>query len=70
MKIGDNADSSADIAFSLGKSGVNITPIDIPRTTEDLEWSFPDTVDGIKDAIRRGADTIWLNTVFIQWPPN
>ncbi|MFD5389256.1 hypothetical protein ACFWMG_30905 [Streptomyces sp. NPDC127074] len=56
-------DSSADIAFALASSGCSIlTPTADRRPGIDIDWTFPDTLDGIKEAISLGADTLWANT--------
>ncbi|OCF33950.1 hypothetical protein I317_07072 [Kwoniella heveanensis CBS 569] len=64
MKPGGYADGSADIAFALKRAGETIvTPVSNPEPTADLEWSFPDTVSGIREAIGQGANVLWANTV-------
>ncbi|KAJ9112585.1 hypothetical protein QFC19_000604 [Naganishia cerealis] len=81
-KPGGYRDSCADIAFalsSLKRSSGNATGIEIvlpghdhanlPSATDDVAWSFPDTEDGIKTAISRGADTLWMNTVLHRQHP-
>lgn len=70
MKAGGYSDSSADIAYSLRKEGIQIvTPVDLPTMSEDLDWSFPDTTEGINEAITKGANIIWLNTVLYSGHP-
>lgn len=70
MKKGGYSDSGADIAFTLKEAGIKvITPVDIPRETEDLDWVFPDDKEGILSAIKKGADTFWLNTVLYDGHP-
>src|SRR6218665_990427 len=70
MKPGGYADSGADIAFVLKKNDVTIvTPTENPEIETDLDWVFPDTEEGIKNAIDKGADTIWLNTVLYDGHP-
>ncbi|WVR04241.1 hypothetical protein IAU60_001241 [Kwoniella sp. DSM 27419] len=64
MKPGGYADGCADIAFALqSRNETVITPERNPRPTRDLDWSFPDTVKGIRDAIDLGANVIWANTI-------
>lgn len=64
MKNGGYSDSGADIAFVLMHLGIDIvTPVNNPNELIDLEWVFPDDKSGIQEAIRKGADTFWLNTV-------
>ncbi|KAA1243109.1 ATP-grasp domain-containing protein [Aquimarina sp. RZ0] len=64
MKPGGYADSGADIACELEKNGINVvTPVNNPTIENDLDWVFPDTKKGIQDALNKGANTFWLNTV-------
>ncbi|GAA5220690.1 ATP-grasp domain-containing protein [Membranihabitans marinus] len=64
MKPGGYADSGADIAFELIKNGWNIiTPVDEPKVWKDSDWVFPDHREGIQDAIKKGSNILWLNTV-------
>lgn len=57
------ADGCADIAYALQSVGETIvTPLSQPDPTKDLDWSFPDTVSGIREAIEKGANTLWANT--------
>lgn len=70
MKSGGYSDSGADIAVSLKKQGVHlITPVSNPNIDNDLDWVFPDTADGIQQAVDAGADTIWMNTVLYKNHP-
>lgn len=70
MKKGGYSDSGADIAFTLKREGISIiTPSDVPREAEDLDWVFPDNREGILSAISKGADTFWLNTVLYDGHP-
>lgn len=70
MKDGGYADSGADIAFALQQKAVNvITPEDNPNLINDLDWVFPDTDMGIRSAIARGANVVWLNTVLYKEHP-
>jgi len=67
MKPGGYSDSGADIAYELKKNGIRIvTPISNPNVKTDLDWVFPDTKKGIQDALDRGANTFWLNTVLYK----
>ena len=67
MKLGGYSDSGADIAYELEKNGIRIvTPISNPNIKTDLDWVFPDTNKGIQDALDKGANTFWLNTVLYQ----
>ncbi|MBK0369320.1 ATP-grasp domain-containing protein [Flavobacterium agrisoli] len=70
MKPGGYSDSGADIAYSLKRQGINIiTPVEDSQIEQDLDWVFPDTTNGIKMAIEKGASTIWLNTVLYKGHP-
>ncbi|KAI3396709.1 hypothetical protein diail_11736 [Diaporthe ilicicola] len=57
-------DSGADIAYNLSqqKSIGVITPTTDPNPTKDDGWAFPDSEQGILDAINRGATHLWANT--------
>ena len=37
-----------------------------PDIKTDLDWVFPDTKEGIQDALDLGASTFWLNTVLYK----
>lgn len=64
MKVGGYSDSGADIAFALKQRGVEmIAPKNTPNENNDFDWVFPDTEEGIKAAINKGANLFWLNTV-------
>ena len=70
MKPGGYRDSGADIAYSLRTHGVDAaTPVPDPDLYTDLDWVFPDTVQGIRAALAAGADTLWLNTVLYAGHP-
>ncbi|KAL2879745.1 hypothetical protein SGCOL_004788 [Colletotrichum sp. CLE4] len=71
MKPGGYRDSGADIAFNLqaSKSGDAITPVSAPSPDEDTEWCFPDTEEGILDAVRKGATHLWANTILFASHP-
>lgn len=70
MKPGGYRDSGADIAFCLREHGVSvITPVEQPDLYTDLNWVFPDTVQGIHAALAAGADTLWLNIVLYEGHP-
>ncbi|KAL1872987.1 hypothetical protein Daus18300_004128 [Diaporthe australafricana] len=64
-------DSGADIAFNLGqaKSIDVITPTIDPSPTNDGDWTFPDTENGILEAIKRGATHLWANTILFASHP-
>ncbi len=70
MKPGGYSDSGADIAYSLRKQNVTVvTPIDVPKVESDLDWVFPDTVEGLQAAIDKGANTLWTNTILYSGHP-
>ena len=67
MKSGGYSDSGADIACELKKNGIRIvTPTNDPNIRTDLDWVFPDTKKGIQNALDKGANTFWLNTVLYK----
>ncbi len=67
MKPGGYSDSGADIAYELQINGIRIvTPIRNPDINNDLDWVFPDTKRGILNALNKGANTLWLNTVLYK----
>jgi len=70
MKSGGYSDSGADIAYELIRNGLEvITPIENPNIENDKDWVFPDTEKGIQDALKKGANTFWLNTVLYENHP-
>lgn len=70
MKKGGYSDSGADIAFELSQNNVKvITPIKNPDVNTDTDWTFPDSSEGIKQAMALGADAFWLNTVLYAEHP-
>lgn len=70
MKPGGYSDSGADIAYSLKQKGINIiTPQLHPDVNTDFDWVFPDTTEGIKQAVTAGATCLWLNTVLYKGHP-
>ena len=70
MKKGGYSDSGADIAYCLLQNHYSIiTPVENPDVYQDLDWVFPDTKEGIQQAIDQGADTLWLNTVLYATHP-
>lgn len=67
MKPGGYSDSGADIACELTKNGIEtVAPVVNPNIENDLDWVFPDTKKGIQDALGKGANTLWLNTVLYK----
>ena len=70
MKEGGYSDSGADIALALVQNKVEvITPVDFPKTQNDFDWVFPDSLEGIETAISKGANIFWLNTVLYATHP-
>ena len=70
MKKGGYSDSGADIAYCLRENRYDaVTPAAAPDVYRDLDWVFPDTEEGIRQAIALGADTFWLNTVLYAAHP-
>lgn len=70
MKPGGYSDSGADIACELVMNRISIvTPVDNPKIEKDLDWVFPDTKEGIQNALNKGARIFWLNTVLYKNHP-
>ena len=70
MKPGGYSDGCADMAYCLRNGGTDvITPAENPDVYKDTDWCFPDTHEGIQQAIDKGADTLWLNTVLYKGHP-
>ncbi len=64
MKESGYSDSGADIAFVLQQKKFElITPVYYPKVQMDYDWVFPDSENGIKKAIEKGANLLWLNTI-------
>ncbi|KAJ5595250.1 uncharacterized protein N7459_001458 [Penicillium hispanicum] len=69
-KPGGYRDSGADVAYSLSRSGaVVLTPVESPDPADQDQWCFPDTEEGIVDAVQRGATHLWANTVLYAEHP-
>lgn len=69
-KPGGYADSGADIAFGLSERHIEIiTPCPNPNVFNDLDWVFPDTIEGIQNSISLGAEVLWLNTILFKGHP-
>jgi len=69
-KPGGYSDSGADIAFCLRQMGLRVlTPVQHPSPARDLDWVFPDTREGIAEAIGAGATLLWANTVLFEGHP-
>lgn len=46
-----------------------VTPRSTADPSEDTGWCFPDTEEGIQDAIERGATHLWANTILFASHP-
>jgi len=69
-KPGGYSDSGADIGFALRQSGFDVlTPVAEPDAARALDWVFPDTAEGITEALERGATLLWANTVLFAGHP-
>jgi len=70
MKPGGYQDSAADIAYVLQSRRYDIvTPRPDPDPHSDEGWSYPDTTEGITEALSRGATVLWANTVLYRDHP-
>ena len=70
MKESGYSDSGADIAFALQQKNIGlITRVSSPNVHKDYDWVFPDSENGIKNAIEKGANLLWLNTVLYSNHP-
>ncbi|KAH8673089.1 hypothetical protein BGZ61DRAFT_361829 [Ilyonectria robusta] len=70
-KPGGYQDSGADIGFNLSQcEDVEVvTPSASPNAANDGDWCFPDTEEGILDAISKGATYLWANTIVFASHP-
>jgi D-alanine-D-alanine ligase len=63
-------DSSADIANALAQAGCDVlTPASDPRPDVDADWTYPDTLEGIAQAVADGAEILWANTSLFDEHP-
>ena len=70
MKPGGYSDSGADIAYSLRQAGVFVvTPVAQPDPARDRDWVFPDSQDGLREALAAGATVLWANTILFSGHP-
>jgi len=70
MKRTGFRDGGADIAFALACSGHKVvTPVSLPSPALENDWTFPDTDQGIDEALTKGAEVIWANTVLFRGHP-
>ncbi|KAJ0417967.1 glutathione synthetase ATP-binding domain-like protein [Aspergillus carlsbadensis] len=69
-KPGGYQDSGADIAYTLQQKGISVLKSDPSAPVSSHEgWSFPDTEEGIYDAVQRGATHFWANTILFSEHP-
>lgn len=69
-KPGGYSDSGADIGFCLHTRGLKVvTPVEPPAPARQMDWVFPDTDEGIRAALKRGARLLWANTVLFKGHP-
>lgn len=69
-KPGGYSDSGADIGYCLRERGLKVlTPVESADPTSQMDWVFPDTAEGIADALSRGAALLWANTVLFTGHP-
>lgn len=70
MKESGYRDSGADIMFNLLECGIEVvTPVENPSARNEHDWVFSDDPAGIEEAIQKGANTFWLNTVLFTGHP-
>ncbi|KAJ5756023.1 hypothetical protein N7533_005566 [Penicillium manginii] len=63
-------DSGSDIAYTLSREGLNIlTPVECPDPADQNQWCYPDTEEGILEAVQKGATHLWANTVLFAEHP-
>ncbi|CAI2196353.1 1995_t:CDS:1, partial [Funneliformis geosporum] len=59
MKPGGYSDSGADIGYALKSNNIPvITPIDNSCSISNMDWVFPDTEEGINEALAKGTKTL------------
>ncbi|KAM0214908.1 hypothetical protein ACHAQD_004356 [Fusarium lateritium] len=70
-KPGGYMDSGADIACSLSRSSdIDVVcPTNGPNPKEQVGWSFPDTEEGVIQAVEKGATHLWANTILFSTHP-
>ncbi|KAF5027031.1 hypothetical protein F66182_907 [Fusarium sp. NRRL 66182] len=70
-KPGGYQDSGADIAYNLNQCDhvQVVTPSKSPDPLKDGHWCFPDTEEGILEAIHKGANYLWSNTIVFASHP-
>lgn len=69
-KPGGYSDSGADIAYGLAGRGSSVlTARSTPDPAVARDWVFPDTAEGIQQALDGGATLLWANTVLFSGHP-
>ena len=69
-KPGGYSDSGADIAHALRARGIEVlTPRRDADPAQAMDWVYPDTRDGIEEALAAGATVLWANTVLFDAHP-
>lgn len=54
----------------MTRSGISVlTPVESPDPANQDQWCFPDTEEGILDALQKGATHLWANTVLFAEHP-
>ncbi|KAH8193550.1 hypothetical protein TruAng_012285 [Truncatella angustata] len=70
MKPGGYKDSGADIAWTLRNSGTKVvTPSPKPNPGSEEGWCFPDTEEGILEAVDKRVTHFWANTILFSDHP-
>lgn len=58
------------MGYALQRGGRTvITPGSTPDPADDKSWTFPDTVQGIREAVKLGANVLYANTVLYSQHP-
>lgn len=69
-KPGGYTDSGADIGAALLSAGCTlVTPVESPDPVRVHDWVWPDTYEGIAQALAAGATLLWANTVVFEGHP-
>ncbi|KAJ5089659.1 hypothetical protein N7532_008343 [Penicillium argentinense] len=69
-KPGGYRDSGADVAYTLSREGFTVlTPRDSPDPMDQDHWCYPDTEEGILEAVQKGATHLWANTILFAEHP-
>lgn len=69
-KPGGYSDSGADMGAALSSAGCTlVTPVAEPDPARVFDWVWPDTPEGIAEALAAGATLLWANTVVFAGHP-